>query len=179
MINYETISSPFFEKNKAFTESLEKSLKDLNATYSGFCNSYGYEVSATFPRNTLNFQVKFYKNQSTQNGVVIPVDAKDQVGSLFTVSGLNKKSSIHIGKSSFRRLFTLKEYKSKLPNPYFINSIASIDKKSMDQLIQIILDHNISKFKLNHGVLKIEIHNTTLNPQLLISDIERVIHQWV
>ena len=150
MIKYETISSPFFEQNKAFTESLEKSLKDLNAIYSGFCNSYGYEVIATFARNTLNFQVKFYKNQSTQNGVVIPVNAK--------------------------RLFTLKEYKSKLPSPYFMDSIASLDEKSIDQLIQVILDHNISKFKLNHGVLKIEIHNTTLAPQLLISDIERLIH---
>ncbi|MBL7892037.1 MAG: hypothetical protein JNL63_05365 [Bacteroidia bacterium] len=91
MIEYEINSSPFFAANKIYCESLEKKFNEMKFDYSGFCNSYGYEVKTSFKRDNLTYDVKCIKHQTTENGVVIPVDANDYFGEEITIAGFNKE----------------------------------------------------------------------------------------
>jgi hypothetical protein len=179
MIQYETKDSPFFVANKNYCETIENKLKTMNLDCSGFCNSYGYDIETTFKRNNLTYNIKFHKHQSAQNGVVIPVDALEYAGIELKVSGLNKKYSLTVGKSSFRRLFTSKEFKDKIPSPYFISSNYSLDSNFVDDLAKKIEDGKMSKFKLSKGALVCEIHTATTDPFDLIADIEKTTKNWV
>jgi len=54
---------------------------------SGFCNCYGYEIEAKLIRNNLKYKIRYIKNQSLENGVVIPVDAIEYAGIQLNLSG--------------------------------------------------------------------------------------------
>jgi hypothetical protein len=121
VIKYETSTSPFFVANKNYCQAVEQKLKTLNLDCSGFCNNYGYDIESTLKKDRLAYSLKLHKHQSTQQGVIIPVDAVNYCGTTITVVGLNKKFRVTFGKSSLRRLFTPSKFKNKLPAPYFIN----------------------------------------------------------
>ena len=178
MINYETTDSPFFVANKKYCESIEKKFKTINLDCTGFCNAFGYEIEATLIRNNQTYHVKFHKHQSTQNGVVIPVDALEYSGMVVSVTGLDKKFNVSIGKSAYRRLFTLKKFKSKIPDPYFIKFNYSPDNNFVDDLVKRIQEEKISKFKLSNGTHLCKIHTATSDPLDLIADIEKMTKNW-
>jgi hypothetical protein len=179
MIQYETSNSSFFVANKKYCESIESKFRTINPDCSGFCNCYGYEIDATLIKNNLTYKIRFIKSQSTQNGVVIPVDTIEYAGIEVTVKGLNKKFSLSVGKSSFRRFFCTNEIKTKIPVPYFINYNYPTNSIFVYNLIETLIDNNISKIKLSNGTLICKIHVPTDDPLKLISDIEKIIKKWV
>jgi hypothetical protein len=178
MIQYETSTSPFFVANKNYCETIENKLKTLNVEFSGFCNSFGYHIETTFQKNNLTYNLKFHKHQSTQNGVIIPIDALEYAGTEVNVTGLNKKFRVTIGKSSLRRLFTSKLFKNKIQKPYFIKFNYSQESDFLDNLTKKIIKDKISKFKLSNGTLICKIHKATVNPLELITDIEKMTKKW-
>jgi len=178
VIQYETTNSSFFVANKKYCETIESKLRTINTDCSGFCNCYGYEIEAKLIRNNLKYKIRYIKNQSLENGVVIPVDAIEYAGIEVTVKGLNKKFSMSVGKSSFRRFFCTNEIKAKIPNPYFINYNYPTNSIFVYNLIETLLDNNISKIKLSNGTLICKIHMPTDDPLKLISEIEKTINKW-
>lgn len=179
MIKYEPAVSNFFEDNKNYCEKIESKLKTIDFDCSGFCNSYGYEIKTTLNKNNLTYNLKFHKEQTTQNGVVFPVDANDYAGTELIVTGLNKKFSMTLGKSSLRRVFILKMFKRKIPNPYFIKFNYPPESIFIDNLVKKILDNKISKLKLINGMLVCIMHIPIIDPLKLIADIDTVIKDWV
>jgi len=171
MIEYETNRSPFFVANKEYCELIESKLKTLGIDCSGFCNSYGYEIQSLLKKNNVIYNLKFHKHQSTQNGVVIPVDAIDYAGLEIIVSGLNKKFEVGIGKSSFLRIFTSTKYKDKIQKPYFVKFNYESLVSLVDSLVKIILNNNISVFKLNRGIIVCKMHTNKVDPIMLIEEI--------
>lgn len=178
MIHFETTNSPFFLAHKTYCEVIESQLKTVHIDCSGWCNSYGYAIETAFKRNNLSYTIKFHKHQSTQNGVIIPVDATEYAGIEVMVTGLNKKFRVTIGKSSLRRLFISTEFKDKIPFPYFIQFNYSADPYFINNLVKKILDDNISKFKLSNGTLVCKLHTAATDPLGLIADIERTTKNW-
>ena len=175
MIKYETDSSPFFAANKNYCEIIDHQLNTINSEFSGYCNSFGYDIETTFKQDNLTFSIKFHKYQSTQNGVIIPVNALDYMGVVAAVTGLDKKYSVTIGKSSFRRLFMAQKFKNKIPNPYFITSIESANDHFIDELVKIVISDKISDLKISNGVMMIKIHQSaTDSPLDLMTDIEKI-----
>jgi hypothetical protein len=178
MIKYEINNSPFFIANKNYCETTESKLKTINIDCSGWCNSYGYDIEATFKKNNLIYNIKFHRHQSTQNGVIIPVDALDYAGIELIVTGMNKKFSVIIGKSSLRRFFISKAFKDKIPSPYFIKFNYLPDANFIDNLVLKIQDDKISKFKLCNGILLCKIHTASTDLLDLIADIEKTTKNW-
>lgn len=179
MILYETNSSPFFVANKTYCEAITSKLKIMNLDCSGFCNSYGYSIDTTFKRNSLLYNIKFYKSQTTENGVIIPINSNDYSGTEIIVTGLNKKFNVTIGKSSLRRLFSLKKFKKQFPAPYFISFNYLPDNNFIDDLVEKMQNSKISKFKLNNGRLVCKMHIAIDDPLDLIANIEMIIKKWV
>lgn len=178
MINFETNDSPFFTANKNYCETIESKLKTINVDCSGWCNSYGYSIEATLQKNNLRFNIKIHKHQSTQNGIIIPVNALDYAGIELIVTGLNKQFYVTIGKSSLRRLFISKAFKDKIPSPYFIKFNYSPDTNFIDNLVNKALDNKISTFKLRNGKLLCKIHTASTDLLDLIADIEKITKNW-
>ena len=178
MIKYETTNSSFFVANKKYCETIESKFRTIKIDCSGFCNCYGYDIEASLLRNNFTYKIRFIKSQSIENGVVIPVDAIEYAGTEVTVKGLNKKFSMSVGKSSFRRFFCTNEIKARIPNPYFLNYNYPTDSVFVYNLIETLIDNTISKIKLSNGTLICKIHMPTDDPLKLISDIEKTIKKW-
>jgi hypothetical protein len=178
MINCELSRSTFFEANKTYCEAIESKLKTINLDCSGFCNCYGYDIETKSTRGNLTFNIRYHKHQSTQNGIVIAVDAIDYAGVEVTVTGIDKKFSMTVGKSLLRRFFCSTEIKSKIPEPYFIKSNNLTNDIYIYSLLESLQDNNISTLKLRKGKLVCKIHVPTADPLKLISDIENTIKNW-
>jgi hypothetical protein len=86
MINYDPTKSLFFDSNKKYCEEIETKLKTMNIDCSGFCNCYGYDIDAVLIKDNFTYNIKYHKHQTTQNGIVIPVDAIDYAGVELTVT---------------------------------------------------------------------------------------------
>lgn len=175
MINYETNSSPFYTANKNYCEAIESKLKQNNAVSSGYCNSFGYLIESAFQKNKLTYKLKIYKQQTTQNGVVVPVDSRDYAGTEITISGFNTGLKISIGKSSLNRFFSSKAYSHYLPAPYFIKFKSSPDEKNAENLFSIIKNYSISTFKLASGTLFCKVQKEISDPIFFLEEIETLL----
>jgi len=178
VINYETNKSSYFDANKIYCETIESKLKAINLDCTGFCNSYGYEIETCLKRDNLTYNIRYHKHQSTQNGVIVPVDSIDYAGVIVTVTGIDRKYCMTVGKSLFRRFFCSDEIKEKTPKPYFINTNNYIDNTDIYKLLERLQDNKISTIKLRKGKLICIIHVPTADPIKLISDIEKTIKNW-
>ena len=174
MINFEpNTTSSFYLKNKTFAETIDASLQRFNAEVTGYCNSFGYELEAKFMHHDHNYSLKFTKNQSTQNGVVWPVDALDFCGLEVQISGINNNGTIHIGKSKLKRFFTSARFKAMIPTPYFIKFSNSTDGPGLENLIRFVLDYKMNAFELNKGTVTFKIFEEIRNPVEMIESLEK------
>jgi hypothetical protein len=178
MIQYETDPSPFFAANKKYCETVEAKLKTLNADCTGFCNCYGYGIETTLEKDGMKYHLKFSKRQSTQNGVVVPVNALDDIETDLTVVGLNKKFTMIIGRSSLRRIFTPGKFRSILPAPYFMTLSYSPDDTFIKSLATSIQENRIFSLRLNNGTLAVKMNASPEDPVSLITGIEKMVAGW-
>lgn len=172
MINYETNTSSFFVTNKNHCETIENLLKNFKYEYSGFSNSYGYEIETTFKRNHLDFNLKYTKHQTTRDGVIIPIDASNYAGVNLIIKGFDKINSIEFGKNKIKRFFISKKFKEIVPSPFYITTNSSIEN---NYLFKILLDNKIDTFKLKNGEVKIKIHSASGDIFGLVTELEKTI----
>ena len=175
MIKYETAKSSFFAKNKSYCENILKYFENQKIDLDGFCNSFGYELKTGFIRNNLNFTMRFIKNQTTQNGVLSPVNANEYAGIEMIINGILPDIKLKVGKSPFLRNFCSKEIKDKIPKPYYVGINKIYNPSFPDKLIEIILENTISKITMNKNKIQVKIEGQHSNPEKLISDIEEII----
>ena len=158
MIEYETNPSSFFIENKVYIESIVQQLDDLGATYSGYCNAYGYDVEATFRKNLFTYQLQFIKAQSTQNGGSIPRNSLTHLETRFIVTGLYAGPHFSLGKSYVRRWFMPQQFLSKIPKPFFLKMAVSDDETLTNRLIQLILNFEPGRLKRKDEKLSGRLH---------------------
>ncbi len=175
MISYQSDPSQFFEANKTYCEEIESKLRLLNYECSGFCSAYGYDIECTLVKDRLKYTLKLHKHQSTQNGVVIPVNAINYAGIEILISGLNKKLRISIGRSVLFRFFMKGNLKKKINEPYYLNINFQTSDNSLNQLMCKIYENEISKLKLRRGTLVCKLHSSKINPLNLMIDLEETI----
>lgn len=178
MIHYEAEVSSFFEANENYIEPIEQKLKAMKLECSGYCNVYGYELEADIIKNHLTYHIKLHKHQSTQNGVIIPVDSLNYAGIELIVKGLNNKIKVSIGRSIIKRLFTISNIKKLIPSPYFMNFNYTPENDFNIALAKKIINNKIAKLNLNGGILLCKIHTDTIDPFDLIADMDTIIKYW-
>lgn len=180
MINFEpNTNSTLYQQNKTFAESINTAFHQFNAEVTGYCNSFGYELEAKFIHNDHNYTLKFTKNQSTQNGVVWPVDASDFCGLEVKISGISHEGILHVGKSKFKRFFTSARLKSMIPAPYFIKVSHSINGPGLEDLIRFVLDYKMNSFELNNGTVSFKVFEEISNPDEMIEGLEKMTRKMV
>ena len=175
MIEYDSIKSSFFEANKTYCEKIEKLFKELNIDYSGYCNCWGYNVESEFIKTNLIYKLKFIKTQNSVTAGGIPRDAIDYSGFRISVSGLNKKYRFCLGKSSFIRFFTPSKFKSKIKPPSYISYNYQSDDLLIYDLIKLFENYEMASFRLRNGKFSIVIHYAIENPQLIITELDKLI----
>lgn len=179
MINYEPVNSPFYTENKNYCEEMENKFKTLNLECDGFCNAYGYEMEATIKKDNLSYMFKFSKNQTTQNGVIIPVNAHVYAGIEVVVEGLNKKYSVSNNKSLLHKIFSKSEFKTKISESDFLDFNYTPERNFSESLVEIVQHYTISKLNLSNGKLVLEMHSPETDLINLISDVEKMVKGWV
>ena len=178
MIKYESNQSPFYLANKAYCEAIEEKLKAMNTEASGYCNSYGYDLELRLNRANLTYTIKCQKHQTTQNGVIIPVNANNYSGMEIVIDGLDKKYTVVIGESKLMRLITQRALKEKIPPPYFIKINRVVDIKQLEELTNKILNNGISRFRLKGGKLIMKVHLANSDPLSFVESFENIVLHW-
>lgn len=163
MINYESSTSPFFENNKKFCTEIELNLNELNYKYSGFCNSYGYEINSIFLRNNFEFKIRLFKNQTTRSGIITPIDAFDFTGIELEINTLKQSISITFGKNKLKRLFTSKSIKNKIPSPFYLSTNYKLESQEISNLLHFLLETKVDSFEYKNGNALFELNQSSLN----------------
>lgn len=156
MINFETANSPHFEANKLFCEQVTSAFQ---GDWSGFCNSFGYEIETSYSENNLNYSIKLQKSQTTQNGVVIPVDARDTIQIEAEIDGFAKEASFEISKSWLKSIFTPNDLKEQLPKNYSANINFDLSNADFTKISEFIQAYGIEKLVLANGKLKFQTNS--------------------
>jgi hypothetical protein len=178
MIQYESGDSPFLNAITAYCRNIENNLSARGVECSGYCNTYGYDIKAEFERNGLQYSFRYKKHQTTQNGVVIPVNANNYAVADIRVNGLNKKPNITIGRSKLRRLFTPPAIRQQLPDPYFLSSDVPPSQLLVETFAHQINEHQVAGLKLRKGMLQLTAHQAKKDPLDYIDDIEQLVAPW-
>ena len=159
MIDYQSVESSFYEANKRFIEECVEELTDF--TFEGWCNAYGYEIEAKLKKKSCEFHVLLKKHQTTQNGIIVPINAHNNTELFIEVKGLSHSEKLAIGVNWFVSLVF--GAKSTASSP--------LQKKLED----FSKEFNPNQLKLKNGTLSIQFFNTSHSPIEVITQLEKAI----
>lgn len=171
MINFETAKSPHFEANKLFCRQLEATFQ---GDWTGFCNSFGYEIETKYSANDLNYSIKFQKSQTTQNGLVVPVDARDTIHTDLEIEGFTKEASFEISKSWLKSIFTPNDLKEQLPKNYSANINFDLSSSEFTKISNFIQTYSIEKLVLANGKLKLHSNSSIVDLSKFKNEINEI-----
>ena len=176
MINFEKNDSAFYKMNEQFCEQILHAFNEFNVESDGYCNSFGYDFAVDFNRNNLHYKFSFQKSQTTENGVIIPMDAHDYSTTVLIVSGLEKNFNLVLDKSLWRRYLMNKEDRYNIPAPYFLKTNLKNENKDLcKNLAHFIQEYKIKKVILKNGELIVKLNQVLLDPLSLISVLDNII----
>lgn len=178
MIQFENNSSLHYATNQAYSNSIEEQLMQFKATCQGFCNSYGFDINATWQQEDLTFTVECRKYQSTQNGVVWPVNSNVAIETIIKIRGLNSDYKMQLGPSSLKRWFSNKQWQLYLPRPFYMSTNYAPSSEEMQEFTRQIQNLGLANLRLNNGRLIAKIHKATTNVAALIQGMEQLVKPW-
>ncbi len=153
MINYEIEDSPFFEENKNYLESFMNNCSDYNPESSGNCNSFGFDVEIKFSKNQEQYVLNLKKKQSTQNGILIPVNAGNNFENKIGVINFPSDKKVTVSKSSLKRFLMSNKLKDRFPAPYFVELS---EENIADDLSALITKFDIDELEITNRKLKLK-----------------------
>lgn len=158
-VEYQDNPSPFYKENESFCRAIENVLRGRNASYGGFCDSYGYQVVAHLNSGKMVYRLEFWKTQpTTSKYIFFRNEALVFSGLKVEVKGLLDDLDFVCKPSKFRRLLSRREWKDLFPKPYcFSSNFVESHPKFPGQLIEFINKHPNAELKLNRGTLRCEI----------------------
>lgn len=178
MIQFENNSSPHYAANQAYCNSIAEQLMQFKATCQGFCNSYGFDINATWQQDDLTFTVECRKQQSTQNGVVWPVNSLIAVDTTIKIRGLNSDYKMQLGPSALKRWFSNKQWQLYLPRPYYMSTNYAPSADEMQAFSRQIQTIGLANLRLNNGRLSARINKATTDVAALVKAMEQLIKPW-
>jgi hypothetical protein len=160
MIDFQTANSPFYEANKRF---LEECITHLSAfIFSGWCNAYGYDVEGKAELNQLSILIQLKKHQTTQNGMLIPLNAHDNTELHIQILGLTSKEKLAIGINWFQSLVF--GAKSTATSPLQKSLTAFTNEFKLNQLT------------LKNGTLNAQVYNSKEKPEVALSKLRSILN---
>lgn len=177
MIRYAEEKSPFYDAHQAYCKEIETLAAVKQASCSGFCNSYGYEVRFSFFEQYNSFEFLFIKSQSTQNGVVIPVDALDYQG--VECRGMAETGGLDIsyGKSAMKRLLCAADLKERIPDAQYLFIKPELSDTSRESIMEAVNILGTDSLRLHKGEFLIKRHLTKETPEKIVADIMRCVQK--
>lgn len=167
MIDFESSNSPYFVSNKEFIEKNQCEL--INFEFNGWCNAFGYEVIGTSQKNQLFYTIVLIKNQTTQNGVIIPVNARVNTETRIEVLGIKKEIYFKLGQNWFWKLLN-----RKLNGQ---NSTHVLSCEKIDAINVFSINNYIHEMTIKNGRLLLKTHNSMENPFEFINNLEGIINK--
>ncbi len=133
----------------------------LNAySFSGWCNAYGYYIEAKRKNTTHEISVQLKKHQTTQNGMIVPLEAHNNTEVHIEISGLTTFESFATGLNWFQSLVFGKQSNASTP--------------LQKQLADFSKTFQPRQLKLKKGTLNIQFFNSSHSPVVLINELEKI-----
>jgi len=170
LLSYEVNTSPFYRANEAYCQRIEQLFHLLNIVCDGYCNSWGFELNATYIKNNIITEFRFYKD-TVRSQIIEWLD--------ITISPLNKNNRICFEYSKFKRLFMSKELKGIIESPYYFSSNLHIQSSEINDWVSLIKRYDIDLIKLSKGNFTISINYRVEEPLKLTSELEPLIKFYI
>ena len=178
MVYYDTNSSSFYKANETYCLQIEQLFQTLQVACDGYCNSWGFELNATYIKNNITTEFRFYKETIRQTSV-LPVESQIIEWLDVTMSPLNRNNKICFKESKIKRFFMSKELKGLIESPYYFSSNINIQSSEMNDWLSLIKRYDIDLLKLNKGDFTITINHRVEEPLKLISELEPMIKFYI
>ncbi|MEN9999561.1 MAG: hypothetical protein RI922_2551 [Bacteroidota bacterium] len=155
MIDYQTVESPFYEANKRFLETCVANLSSF--TFNGWCNAYGYDIEGKSTFKQIEVFLQLTKHQTTQNGMIVPIDAHDNTELHIELKGLNTQEKLAFGLNWFQALLFGRQSDSKTEIQKELSTFAS--------------EFKVDQLTLKNGILKLKVSNCEEKPEVLLNQL--------
>ena len=159
MVIYTHAETSFYKDNHQICQGIQKGFDEQHINLNGVCHGYGYDLSAEFSREKYTYSIKYVKQQTTQNGIIIPRDTHEYIGVVLTVKGIHKSGSLKIGQSRLCRSFSKSAIKRNLPSPYYGSINDSLyDSIQVHDLFKFIQEQKIDRLQLKGNKIEVVKH---------------------
>lgn len=176
MIEKSPSDSPFYAHNLAYCERMEDQLAENGIASDGWCTSHGLEINAAFPWKGTDCQLRLFRFQSTQNGVIVPVNAIDTIGCTIAFINPTVRTQFRIGQSKLRRFFTAPSLKAHFPSPYYARFASEPAPETIAALTALCASANVLRFSSGNGKAHFEALTQVDAPLQIIDRLFRIVH---
>jgi hypothetical protein len=161
MFTFSPAESSIYRENKSFCESVIKDFEELNISFSGFCDSYGYQLTAHFIFEGFHFFIEFDKNQSSQGpGFYWNPTSINTISIKVVIKELRNDLVFSFGENWFKKL---------------LYSRNSCNKSRQTIIHSYILENKVEKFTLRNGILKIHFYDVQQLPLIVLNNLKPIL----
>ena len=178
MIDFEPADSEYYDYNKNFCDRISHVLDSLNADFSGFCNSYGYEIKSRLEYKGLNFKLDISKSQTSVSTGWYPRDSINSIEIQIVADTFPELMGLTVTKSSFFSKWK-SGIKKRLKNDYIAILKESQSTLFIDSLNATVSEFDVKKIIVKNGTLRLRMKNEELNLMQLIHRIIEIKNKWV
>ena len=178
MIQYHENPSSFFVENQQICTEISSCFSELGATFEGYCDSYGFGITAEAHYKGMDIRCEFEKAQLTSGRFSwFAESGRNEVYTKIRINRLQRTNRFSIGRSWVLRLLTPAAIQKHLAPPYFFRSNFKIDREFMQLLQELITRFPVIRIRLRADYLEVVFHGYT--PQMLPvpHELERLLHR--
>lgn len=178
MIRYHENPSSFFVKNKQLCTEIAALFADYGGTCTGYCDSYGFGITAKAHYKGMDIRCEFEKAQLTNGRFSWYAESgRNEVYTTIRINRFRCGNRFSLGRSWVFRLLTRATIQKHLAPPYFFRSNFEVDREFIQLLQAFTTRFPVIRIRLRADYLEVVFHGYT--PQMLPvpHELERLLHR--
>lgn len=157
MIEFQPNTSSFYLENKAFCDTLIEKCERLHADYSGYCDSYGFNVRIQLSYQGVYATYIFEKGQHS-SGITPLSSGRNVIYTSVDILLPHCRSKYVLRSSNLLRILCSEKVKKILPAPYYLNAAFKPTSLWLKELACFLSDNQVIRIYLKKGKLSVRMH---------------------
>ena len=148
MITHTPADSAYYVENANYCKQIIKELDSYNATYSGFCNAYGYTIESSILYKGRRIKFEFSKEQRSIPSDFVPRDAINYHQVKMKAGWLKSKSTFKVGYSKLKRIFLLNKSIHELDHDCYLIYSAQLPENAIKAIEAFVSKNGETEIEL-------------------------------
>lgn len=178
MIRYHENPSSFFVENQQWCTEIEALFADYGGTCTGYCDSYGFGITAEAHYKGMNIRCEFEKAQLTNGRFSWFVGSgRNEVYTRMRINRYWRRNRFSFGRSWVLRLLTRATIQKHLAPPYFFHSNFKVDREFIQLLQELTTRFPVIRIRLRANYLEAVFHCCAPEMLPVPNELERLLHR--